>query len=81
VFDRVDDVDEVLQGIERAIDVVETPDRLVAMQDLLQDLGIGTQRLIRRDGLLQEPPSALFVGMRTADEVHRDVRVDQDHSR
>ena len=51
------------------------------MKDLLQDLDISDQALPGPRGFLEEALRSLPVGMRAADEIHGDVRIDEDHSR
>jgi hypothetical protein len=52
----------------------------VAVQDLLQHLGSGDQTLGLDNGALEQCAGGILVGMRGADQVHRDVRVDEDHT-
>ena len=50
----------------------------VAVQDLLQHFDIGDEPLPAPDGRLQELLSIDLVGVSLPDQVHRDVRVQQD---
>ena len=49
------------------------------MQDLLEDFGIRGQRFAGCNSFLERAPSRIAVWMIRAHEVHRDVRVDEDH--
>ena len=55
-------------------------DRHVAVQDLLQDFGVGDEPLAAGDALFQQAPGRLLVRMSGADQVHGDVRIDEDHA-
>jgi hypothetical protein len=78
-LDRMDDVDDAEQGLERGVDELGTPDRRVAMEDLLEHLGIGAQDLPARDGILEQAPRPHLLRLISADQVHRDAGVDEDH--
>ena len=77
-FNRIDDVHDPQHGGEGWIDHVGPIDRAIPMEDLLEDLGVGAQRLARGDRVLDELPGARFERVVGADEIHRNVRVDQD---
>lgn len=49
------------------------------MQDLLEHFGVGHQPIARRHRVAQQPLGLILVRMRSPDEVHEDVRVDEDH--
>ncbi len=51
------------------------------MQDLVEDLDVRHQSLAPVDALLEQAPRLRLVRVRGAREVHRDVRVDEDHGR
>ena len=78
-LDRIHDVDDGQECIERGVDVLGTPNGRVPMQDLLEDLGIGAERFAGGDGVFECPTSGLLVRMGRPDQVHRDVGVDEDH--
>ena len=79
MLDRIDDVDDPHHRREGGIDHVGPIDRPIPMEDLLEDLGVCTQRLARSDRLLGELPGACLQRVVGTDEVHRNVRVDEDH--
>ncbi len=76
--DRKDLVDDAQKRLQGRLDRVSPTDGDVAMQDLLQDLGVGDQALTVGDRPLEAALGIDFVRMRRADEVHRHVRVDED---
>ena len=78
-LDRVDDVNDRQQRIESRVDVLRAPNRRISMEDLLKDFGVGAQGLARGDGFFHRAPGRFLVRMGGADQVHRDVRIDQDH--
>jgi hypothetical protein len=78
--DRKDLVHDAEQSIEGGLDGIAALDRNLTMQDLLQHLGVGNQPLSGRDGALERAPGVELMRMRCADQVHRDIRVDEDHS-
>jgi hypothetical protein len=78
-LDRVDHVDGGRQKVECVVDIVVPPDRSEPMEDLLEHLGVGTHRLVRRDRLFEQPSRRIAQRMGSPDDVHRDVRVDEDH--
>jgi hypothetical protein len=78
-LDRIDDIDDRKEDVEGRIDIARSMDRDEAMQDLLQDLCVGAQDLAVRDRVFEKAPGRGFVGMVRADQVHRDIRVDEDH--
>ena len=70
-------IDYAEQGIECRLNSIAAVDSSVAMQDLLQYLGIGNQSLALADQLFEQPLRVAFVGMVSAHQVHRIVRIDQ----
>ena len=78
-LDRIDDINDPQHRREGGIDHVEPLDRPIPVEDLLKNLGVSTQRLARSDRLLGELPGARLQRMVGTDEVHRHVRVDEDH--
>jgi len=78
-FDRVDDVDEREQRVEGGVDVLRTADRRVSMEDLLEDLYVRDKPLPAGNRELNEMFRRGTVRVLASDEVHRDVRVDEDH--
>ena len=74
-------VDETEQGVEGGLNGIAAINRDIAVQNLLKDLGVGDQTLTLGDQLFQ--PSLGIAAMRVgrADQVHRDVGIDEDHDR
>jgi hypothetical protein len=66
--------------VEGRLDRVAPVDRYIAMADLLQHLRVGHEALASGQRGLQQTLSVELVGMRRAHQVHRHIRVDQDHS-
>ena len=75
----MNDVDDAEDDVERRTYGIPSSDRHIAVDDLLEDFGIGRKRLVVRDGLLEEPAGEMLVRMVGPEQVHRDVRVDEDH--
>ena len=69
------------QSVERRLDGVPTIDSDVAVQYLLQDLGIRNQALSIANQLFEQSLCVGFVRMRRANQIHWDVRIDQNHGR
>jgi len=69
------------QSVERRLDGVPTIDSDVAVQYLLQDLGIRNQALSIADQLFEQSLRVGLVRMRRANEIHWNVRIDQNHGR
>src|SRR6266404_1939421 len=72
-------VDNIKQGIECGLDRIPAVDRGIAVQNLLKHLCVGYKPLAIADELLQHPLSVCFVRMRRTDQVHRNIRVNEDH--
>ena len=53
----------------------------VTVQDFLQNFGVGYQALALADQLFQQSLGIALVGMGRSDQVHRNIRVDQNHGR
>ncbi len=49
------------------------------MEDLLEDLRARDQALVVRDGPFEQVLGVGLVGVRGPDEVHGNVRIDEDH--
>jgi len=79
LIDGQDLVNDAEQGVEGWLDGVTAVDGDVAVQDLLQHFGVGHQALAVADQFFEQSLRVAFVGMGRADEVHRDIRVDQNH--
>mgnify|MGYP007034356044 CR=1 FL=1 len=72
-------VDDPAERVERRLDRVAPVEVAVATENLLKHLGAGDQLLAIGDGPLEEPLGVDLVGVGRPDQVHRDVRVDEDH--
>jgi len=72
-------IDDAQQSVKRRLDGVPAVDGDIPMQDLLQDLGVGDEALAVSDQLFQQSLCVTLVGMRRAHEIHRDVRINQNH--
>ena len=79
-LDRIHDVNDPQHRREGGIDHVGPIDRPITVEDLLEDLGVRAQRLARGDRLLGELSCARLQRVVGTDEVHRHVRVDEDHA-
>jgi len=80
VGDGEDFVDHAEQGVAGRLDRIPAIDRDVAVQDFLEDLGVGHEALALGDQPLERSLRVGLVGVGRTDEVHRDVGVDEDHS-
>lgn len=69
------------QSVERRLDGVPTIDSDVAVQYLLQDLGISNQALPIANQLFEQSLRVGLVRMRCANQIHWNVRIDQNHGR
>ena len=67
------------QRIDRGLDAAAALERGVAVQDLGQHFGVGDEPYALRDERLEAPLSIHLVRVRGADEVHRDIGVDEYH--
>jgi hypothetical protein len=72
-------IDDAEQRVEGWLDGIPAVDSHVAMQDLLQDLGVGDEALALVDQLFEQSLRVALVGMRRAHKIHWDVRIDQNH--
>ena len=79
--DRENLVDDAEESVERRLNRVAPVNRDVPMQDLLQHFHVDDQPSIVDREAFEEPLRVGLVRMRGADEVHRDVRIDQNHPR
>src|ERR1035441_7964100 len=73
-------IDDLSQSLERELDPIASIDRDVAVQDLLEDLAAGDQAPSFTGEPLDHRLGVNLVGMLVADQVHRDVCVDEDHA-
>ena len=72
-------IDDAQQSVECRLDGISAVNGDVAMQDLLQYLGVGDEALATIDQLLEQALSVALVGVRRAHQIHGDVRIDQNH--
>jgi hypothetical protein len=72
-------IDNSQQGVESRLDRVAAIYRDVAMQDFLKHLGVGNQALAIADEFFDQSLRVGFMRMRSADQIHGDVRVDENH--
>jgi hypothetical protein len=80
-LDREDLVHHSEKSVEGGLNPLPLAQGIITVKDFLQNLGIGDQSLAGHRGSLEEALRSLAVGMRTANDIHGDVRVDEDHSR
>ena len=69
------------QSVERRLDGVPTIDSDVAVQHLFEDLGIRNQALSIANQLFEQSLRIGLVRMRPANQIHWNVRIDQNHGR
>ena len=74
-------VDDTEQGVEGGLNRRSTVDGRIAVQNLLQDLDVGDKPFAPRNQSLEGTLRIDLVPVGSADEVHRHVRVDEDHAR
>jgi hypothetical protein len=79
-LDREDLVDDPEDRLEGGLDGVAAPDRRVPVEDLLQHLRVGDEPLAVGNAALEELPGVDLVRVIGAHQVHRHVRVDEDHA-
>src|ERR1700724_406480 len=79
-LDREDLVHHSEESVEGGLNPLPLAQGIITVKDFLQNLGIGDQSLAGHRGSLEEALRSLPVRMRTAHDIHGDVRVDEDHS-
>ncbi len=72
-------IDYAKQGIKCRLNGIAAVNRNVAMQDLLQYLGIGNQALALAEEFLDPALRVYLMRVRSAYQVHRNIGIDQDH--
>ena len=77
-IDRKDLVRYRKENVEGGLDRIPSVDRDEPVEDLLKDFGVRDQPLLLRDAPLEKPLGILLVRMGRSDEVHGDVRIDED---
>ena len=78
-LDREDPLDDAEQRIESGLNGVAAADRDVTVQDLLQHLDVRDEPLSLAQGSLEKLLRVPLVRVRRADQVHRDIGVEEDH--
>ncbi len=64
------------KGVEGRLDCIPAIDRHIAMQDLLQNFGIGHKGLAIPDQFFEQTLRVGFVRMMPADKIHGNVGID-----
>jgi hypothetical protein len=78
IIGQEDLIDHPSEGVPGRLDRLPPVDRDIPVEDLLEGLDVGHQDLPRRDRHLESVARSIAIWMAAPDEVHRDVRVDQD---
>jgi hypothetical protein len=73
-------VNDLEKDVERWLDRLAPSNRVVAMQDLLEHLGVRHQTFLSRDRTFQQLLCFGLVRVGGPDEIHRDVGVDENHA-
>jgi hypothetical protein len=67
------------QSVERGLDCVAAVDNDLAVQDFLENLGVRKQAVALVNHFLQRSSREALVRMRSAHQIHGNIRVDQNH--
>ena len=67
------------QSVEGRLDCVAAVNSDVAVQDFLENLGVRNQALSLADHLFEQSPRIALVVMRSANQIHRNIGIDQNH--
>src|SRR3984893_12172624 len=67
------------QSVERGLDCVAAVDSTLAIAFFLAILGVRNQPLALADHLFEQSSHVALVGMRSANQIHGNIRVDQNH--
>jgi hypothetical protein len=78
--DRQNLVNDFEHDLEARLNGIAAIDRDVAVEYLLKDLRVGQETTFLCDRSFEKAPSVDLVRMLAPDQIHRDIRVDQDHS-
>lgn len=70
---------QVGQQVERRLNCVASVDGYVAMNNLLEHLGVGNESIAPERDALEESLCINLVWVSRTDEIHRHVRVDENH--
>ena len=80
LFDCKDFIDHIQDHPKCRLDSVSSLNSRVSMQDFLQDHGICYEAFASGDQTLQQDLGIGFVRMGSSDQVHRNIRVDEDQA-
>jgi len=80
LLNRKNLVDHVQHRRNSRSDSFTPPDRCIPAQDFLQYLRIGYQSAVVRNRAIQQHLRQHLIRMRSAHQIHRDIRIDKDHS-
>ena len=80
-FDGKHLIDDAEQRVKRALNAIATVDCHIAMQYFLQHFSVGDQARAFADEPLKQALAVTLMGMRRPHQVHRYIRVDEDHER
>jgi hypothetical protein len=72
-------VDDSQERVEGGLDSVPPVDGDVAVEDLLEHLDVRDEALCVREELLQRQQCVPFMGVLRPHQIHRDIRVQEDH--
>ena len=67
------------KSVERRLNGIPAIDRHVAMENFLQDLGVSDQALAVIDQFFHQPLSIALMRVRRTHQVHRDIRIHENH--
>lgn len=79
-LDREDLIGNSQKGVEGGLNGVAPANGDVTVEDLLEHFGIRNEALLFREKPLEYLLGIPFVGMRRSHQVHRNVRIEEDHS-
>lgn len=75
---RQDFIDNREDRCECRVDGFSTPDGCIAVKDLLKHFSARHKASIGHDGVSEQASRGEFVGVFRTDQIHRDVRIDED---
>lgn len=78
LIDGEDLIDNAEKSIESRLDEIDATNGHIAMEDFLQSFGIGNEAVAIADQAFQDALGIGFMRMRGADQVHRNIRVQED---
>lgn len=80
-INRQDLINYPEECVERRLNSIMAADGDIAVQNLLKDLGIGHQSLAIANQSFKQSLRVALVGMRRTHQIHRNVRINQNHGR